>query len=65
MHNRYRSDVPSGENAVVDAEAELLSDAGIDVIRHIRSSDEIDTMSLLHKASLPSGRSTLPPTSLP
>ena len=32
-HNRYRSDVPSGENVVVDAEiASCSRDAGVDVV---------------------------------
>lgn len=53
VHNRYRSGVPSGENAVVEAEAESLSAAGMDVIRYVRSSDEIDEMSLLQRATLP------------
>ena len=53
MHNRYRSDVPSGENVVVDAEADLLSQHGVEVVRHIRSSDEITGMSAASKAVLP------------
>lgn len=53
VHNRYRSDVPSGENAIVDAEAGLLSEHGVEVLRHIRSSDEIQQMSWADKVLLP------------
>ena len=53
MHNRYRSGVPSGENVVVDTEASLLTAAGVDVVRHLRSSDEIDTMGWTQRATLP------------
>ena len=41
VHNRYVSAVPSGENAAVDDEIATLREAGIDVVTHIRSSDEI------------------------
>lgn len=41
VHNRYRSELPSGENRVVDAEIEGLREAGIDVATYLRSSDEI------------------------
>ncbi len=53
VHNRYRSGEPSGENTVVDDEARLLQEAGVTVLRHLRSSDEIDHMSLFDKAALP------------
>lgn len=53
VHNRYRSDMPSGENLVVDAEADLLTDRGVEVLRYIRSSDEIDGMTLSQKALVP------------
>jgi glycosyltransferase involved in cell wall biosynthesis len=44
-HNRYVSAVPSGENAVVDEEIAALRAAGVDVVTHLRSSDEITRMS--------------------
>ena len=53
VHNRYRSNVPSGENMVVDAEAVLLKQHGVEVLRHIRSSDEIDGMQWSQKALVP------------
>jgi glycosyltransferase involved in cell wall biosynthesis len=40
-HNRYRSDVPSGENRYVDDEIALLRGAGIDVIPMIEENDSI------------------------
>ena len=40
-HNRYRSNVPSGENRYVDVEIALLRSAGIDVIPMIEESDSI------------------------
>jgi glycosyltransferase involved in cell wall biosynthesis len=53
VHNRYRSGQPSGENAVVDQEAALLADAGHEVSLFERRSDDIATMSLPAKASVP------------
>ncbi len=50
VHNRYRSALPSGENAVVDQEIGWLREAGVKVIAHLPSSDE---MSLRDKALLP------------
>jgi glycosyltransferase involved in cell wall biosynthesis len=41
VHNRYRSEMPSGENRVVDDEVELLRAHGLDVETYQRSSDEI------------------------
>ena len=41
-HNRYRSELPSGENAVVEDEVRLLRGAGVAVVELVRSSDEID-----------------------
>lgn len=41
-HNFYRSDVPSGENRVVEDEAQLLSEiCGVEVVRLYRSSDDL------------------------
>ena len=42
VHNRYRSNMPSGENRVVDTEAGALADAGHQVIRFEKHNDEID-----------------------
>lgn len=53
VHNRYRSASPSGENTVVDAEASGLAAAGVEVIRYIRSSDEIEQMGPRERAALP------------
>jgi glycosyltransferase involved in cell wall biosynthesis len=53
VHNRYRSAAPSGENRVVDQEAEALAALGHEVRRFGRSSDEIEQWSLAKKASLP------------
>jgi len=44
-HNRYRSDVPSGENVVVDAEIADLRAAGVDVVGAITRSDDVDLSS--------------------
>lgn len=41
VHNRYVSTVPSGENAAVDDEIAALREAGVEVVTHVRSSDEI------------------------
>lgn len=43
IHNYYRSAVPSGENVVFDAEAELLESAGHEVHRWTRSNDAISS----------------------
>jgi glycosyltransferase involved in cell wall biosynthesis len=53
VHNRYRSDTPSGENDVVDSEVAALRALGHDVLTHFRSSDEIDQMSRAGRATLP------------
>ena len=53
VHNRPRSDGPSGENRVVDQESEALAQAGNQVIRFGRDSDEIASWSLARKALLP------------
>lgn len=53
IHNRYRSSMPSGENTVVDQEAELLTAAGVEVLRHVRTSDEIDGFGLVGKLGVP------------
>jgi glycosyltransferase involved in cell wall biosynthesis len=53
VHNRYRSAMPSGENRVVDQEAEALTAAGHEVILFEKHSDEIEGWSWAKKASLP------------
>jgi glycosyltransferase involved in cell wall biosynthesis len=53
VHNRYRSDGPSGENRVVDQESEALAAAGNEVISFGRSSDEIQHWNAAKKALLP------------
>lgn len=52
-HNRYRSNVPSGENRVVDTEIAALAAVGVDVIPYLRSSDEIDGMSAAERIRVP------------
>lgn len=52
-HNRYSSLQPSGENTVVDAEITQLRAAGVEVVPFLRSSDEIATLPLSAKATLP------------
>jgi glycosyltransferase involved in cell wall biosynthesis len=53
VHNRYRSDLPSGENRVVDTEMAALAEAGVEVLPYVRSSDEITAMPLHSKLSVP------------
>jgi glycosyltransferase involved in cell wall biosynthesis len=52
VHNRYVSAVPSGENAVVDEEITALRAAGVEVVPHLRSSDEIAALSPAARAAL-------------
>ena len=47
LHNYYGSSAPSGENAVYEAERDLLRTAGHDVIEIIRNSDEIRAKGLV------------------
>ncbi len=61
LHNRYRGDQPSGENAVVDTEIESLRAAGVDVARYTPSSDEIDAFPIQRKVSLLTAGSTYRP----
>lgn len=44
-HNRYRSDVPSGENVVVDAEVDALREAGVEVVTLFVDSDDVSLRS--------------------
>lgn len=53
VHNRYRSDHPSGEDTVVQQERKLLEDAGHEVVEYVRKSDDIAEMSAIRKAELP------------
>ncbi|OXM53943.1 glycosyltransferase family 4 protein [Amycolatopsis alba] len=53
IHNRYRSEQPSGENNVVDQETALLAEAGHEVSLFERRSDDIAEMSLPRKAIVP------------
>lgn len=52
VHNRYRSDSPSGENQVVDAQIDLLREAGLEVETYLRSSDEIADFSTRERVAL-------------
>lgn len=52
-HNRYRSDLPSGENRVVDEEIAALTAAGVEIIPYLRSSDEIGSMGWPEKVLVP------------
>jgi glycosyltransferase involved in cell wall biosynthesis len=53
MHSRYRSNLPSGENGVVDREVDLLRSGGFEARLHERCSDDIEAMSLRAKVALP------------
>ncbi|TNC28616.1 glycosyltransferase [Amycolatopsis alkalitolerans] len=53
VHNRYRSEQPSGENNVVDQEVSLLHEAGHEVGLFERRSDDIASMSLVGRVSVP------------
>ncbi|MFB9683335.1 glycosyltransferase [Amycolatopsis plumensis] len=53
VHNRYRSEQPSGENNVVDAEVTLLADGGHQVSLFERRSDDIAAMPLPRKVAVP------------
>nr|WP_300016272.1 glycosyltransferase [Pseudonocardia sp.] len=55
VHNRYRSEQPSGEDRVVDQEVELLAGSGHEVAVFERRSDDIAAMSPLRKAVIPLG----------
>lgn len=52
-HNLYSSRQPSGENVVVAGEIAKLTDAGITVLEFLRSSDEIPSLPLAERATLP------------
>jgi glycosyltransferase involved in cell wall biosynthesis len=52
VHNRYRSEMPSGENRVVDDDVSMLRDAGTEVHTFFRDSDTIVEYGALRKAAL-------------
>jgi glycosyltransferase involved in cell wall biosynthesis len=52
VHNRYRSENPSGENRVVESDIDQLRADGVEVIPYIRDSDEIDAFTPVGKAGL-------------
>ena len=53
VHNRFRSENPSGEDRVVDQEHAALSRAGHEVTRFERHSDDIAAYSTYEKARVP------------
>jgi glycosyltransferase involved in cell wall biosynthesis len=53
VHNEYRSQQPSGENAVVSEEARLLEACGVEVRRLTARSDEIAGWSFPRRLALP------------
>lgn len=53
VHNRYRSEQPSGEDRVVDQETALLRRAGHRVTLFERRSDDIAAMSVAAKVAVP------------
>jgi glycosyltransferase involved in cell wall biosynthesis len=55
VHNRYRTEQPSGEDTVVDQEVALLREAGHRVDRFERRSDDIAAMPVTRKALVPLG----------
>jgi glycosyltransferase involved in cell wall biosynthesis len=54
-HNRYRSALPSGENAVVDDDITVLRGAGVEVVPLIEESDGIPALSLRGKLGVAAG----------
>jgi glycosyltransferase involved in cell wall biosynthesis len=53
VHSRYRTEMPSGENRVVDQETAALLEAGHTVERYERHSDDIPQWPLIQRATLP------------
>ena len=53
VHNHYRTATPSGEDTAFELETQLLRDAGYEVFRYTRASDEIAGFSALKKVTLP------------
>ena len=52
VHNRYRSENPSGGNRVVESDIEQLRADGVEVYPYIRDSDEIANWTAIGKAGL-------------
>jgi len=52
-HSRYRTSAPSGENLVVDQEAELLRAGGHEVHLFERCSDDISSWSVRERVAIP------------
>lgn len=52
VHNRYRSNVPSGENMVVNDEIDLLRSRGLQVSTMLEESDSIDRPLKIARAGL-------------
>lgn len=50
VHNRYSSRVPSGENLAVDDDVRWLRDAGVEVVTHEVTNDEIVSPGVLARA---------------
>jgi glycosyltransferase involved in cell wall biosynthesis len=54
-HNRYRSIMPSGENAVVEDDIRLLRQAGVDVVPFLASSDDIPFLTFAQRLGVAAG----------
>jgi glycosyltransferase involved in cell wall biosynthesis len=54
VHNHYRTSTPSGEDTAIELESQLVRDAGCEVFRYTRASDEIAGFSAVKKAALAS-----------
>lgn len=52
VHNRYRSENPSGENRAVESDIEHLRADGVEVYPYIRDSDEIASWTAVGKVGL-------------
>lgn len=50
VHNRYSARTPSGENLAVDDEARWLAEAGVDVVRHEVTNDDMVDVGPLTRA---------------
>lgn len=55
VHNRYRSATPSGENAQVDAEVELLASSGFEVLTFFQESDALANAGIFDMAQAAMG----------
>ncbi len=52
-HNYYRSSSPSGEDAVFEAERDLLAGRGVEVVTYVKRNDDIAGLSPAGKIGLP------------